>query len=323
VNDVESRTREALHEAVDEVVVSDHDVARMEADLLSSLAGPRWSAASGGALSRRRRRWGLAAAAVAVAAAVAGGLALSADDPEAVRPAGAPVSDRPLVPPELVGLWRNVPQSPWLWEFTSDGRMGVTQTSSGYLSGETVAKTITRRDGDRYLTVDPTDACSTEFRVTFTSVGAVVTVLSGTCVDDWGGAEYDVERLWPGSVGPQALEPRYPKAAAAVRMNGNLLDGTWLHAESRTLLVIGARHAGSSLTYVMDDDGDGSTDPDQRGVLSLGADGAVRARPTAGDDRGCAPQFTTAVTDSATMTTTAGAGGCVPIGGQQTWIRLN
>ena len=103
----------------------------------------------------------------------------------------------------------------------------------------------------------------------------------------------------------------------------SLLDGTWLHAESRTLLVIGTGYAGSSKTYIMDDDGDGSTDPDQRGVITTGPDGVVQARPTADYDPGCAPQFAAVVSDSATMTTTAGDGGCVPTGVRQTWIRLN
>ena len=74
----------------------------------------------------------------------------------------------------------------------------------------------------------------------------------------------------------------------------------------------------------MDDDGDGATDPDQRGLITIGTDGSVRARPSAGGgDPTCAPHFTNAMTDSTTMTTTGSGGGCVPTGTRQTWIRLN
>ncbi|KGN41101.1 hypothetical protein N801_09535 [Knoellia aerolata DSM 18566] len=311
---------ESVRQLVADLVVTESDVERLEVEIRERID----SGALGGPAERPRRRWALAAAAAATAAAVAGGLALSADDPAPTRPAPTPVSDQPLVPADLVGLWRNVPESPWLWEFTADGRMGATETSSGYLSGGTVAKTISRRDGDRYITSDPTEDCGTDYRVRLTSAGAVVTVLSGTCAEDWVGAEYDLERLSPGVAGPGAILPRHAKADAPTRMTTAQLDGTWFDPESSTVLVVGQGYSGVSLTYVMDDDGDGATDPDQRGLLAMEPDGSIRARPSAGNaDVECGPQFTNVMTDSATMTTTGADGGCAPTGSQQTWIRVN
>lgn len=324
MNALEARLADALHQEADEVRVSDTDLDRIETEFKAAVNRQPWRHFA------RGRRWQISvacAAAVAVAAAVTGGLALSSDDPEPAHPAGAPASDQPLVPPGLVGLWRNVPESPWLWEFSADGRMGYTQTSSGYLSGDLVAGTITRRVGDRYSAFIPAESCSTDYQIRETPAGAVVTVLGGTCDGDNGdgrGDAFDLERLSPGAAGPGALLPRHAKDKAPVRLSTSLFDGTWFHPQSSTLLVIGKAYTRSSLTYIMDDDGDGATDPDRRGLISVGPDGSVRARPSAaGNDPVCAPQFTNVVTDSATMTTTGAAGGCVPTGSQQTWIKLN
>jgi len=316
---LEARAHEAMHHVVDGLEVTDEDIGRMEDDLRAALAGHgRLRGQRGG-----RRRWGLAVAALLTAVAVGRGAALVADDTSPARLSGAAPAKPRLIPPELVGLWREVPRSPFVWQFTDDDRMGNTPTATGYLTGDVVAMTVTRRVADRYTASNSAAACSTEFRIRMTPAGLVVTVLSGTCVDDRDGDEFTLERLSPGVPGPQALEPRYAKADATVPLSVHVLDGTWFHVQSSTLLVIGTGHAGSSLTYVMDDDGDGSTDPDQRGLLSVGPDRSIRALPSGVDAAGCTPQFTNVVTDSATMTTTGLDGGCVPAGSRQTWIRLN
>jgi hypothetical protein len=55
----------------------------------------------------------------------------------------------------------------------------------------------------------------------------------------------------------------------------------------------------------------------------LTSTGAIAPVPDPRTPNGCAPVFTAVTTDTATMTTTAGEGGCFPAGTTQTWIALN
>ena len=75
--------------------------------------------------------------------------------------------------------------------------------------------------------------------------------------------------------------------------------------------------------YLVDDDGDGPFAPDQRGTVTMAPSGATLPVPSTQTPDGCAPVFTKVTSDKATMTTTAGAGGCFPEGSTQTWVALN
>ncbi|KRE40983.1 hypothetical protein [Knoellia sp. Soil729] len=316
---LEARAHDAMHQVMDGLDVTDEDIGRMEDDLRAALAGPgRLQGRRGG-----RRRWRLAVAALVAVVALAAGAVLVTDDSPPARPAGAAPVEARLLPPELVGLWREVPHSPYVWQFTDDDRMGNTPTATGYLTGEIVAMAVTRRVADRYTATNATAACSTEFRIRTTPAGVTVTALGGTCADYESGDEFTLERLSPGVPRAQALVPRFPEGETVVGLPTSLLDGTWFHPESGSVLVIGRGHTGSSLTYVLDDDGDGATDPDHRGVLTVMLDRSIRGRASGTGDTGCAPQFAEVVSNAATMTTTGLDGGCVPAGTRQTWIRLN
>lgn len=325
MNTAEARTREALHDVVDRIEVSGQDVARMEHELArrsGTVTGP-----VGVVAGRSRRRLLVAVAAVVLLAVGVAGLSSRDADPTQpagapAQPAGAPAQVGPLVPPELVGTWRNVPDSLWVWEFSADGHLGAVESASSYLAGGTRANTVTRRVDDVYTTVDP-DGCITEMRISPTSPEAVaVTMLSGTCeVEE--GLELQLERVAPGPAGARAQLPHRSPGTPFARRNIGFLDGTWLHVESGTVLAVGSPAVGDAHTYVMDDDGDGATRPDQRGLVTLAQDGAVQARPFASDTVGCSPNFASIVTDGARMTTTSAAGGCFPVGSSQTWVGLN
>lgn len=75
--------------------------------------------------------------------------------------------------------------------------------------------------------------------------------------------------------------------------------------------------------YVLDDDGDALVAPDQRGTVTVTPSGAVGPVAGASTVGNCAPVFTKVVSDRATLTTTAGPGGCFPEGSTQTWVALN
>lgn len=326
MSEVEARTRAALHEIVGGVDVTDHDVARMEADLLTALDPRRRPGGSHvRALGPVRRRWGLAAAAVAAVAAIAGGIALSSDGWEPARPAGAPPSDQPLVPPELVGLWREVPNSPHVWEFTADGRVGWTKSANGYLSGEAIGSRVTRRVGD-VLTLAPSEArpeCHGDHRFVITSpMAASVTNLSTTCdvPPGWGTL---LERISPETSPGDAVIPLMGARPQSTVRSVDGIRGSWLHAASGTILVVGGEKSGPWLTYLIDDDGDGSTAPDQRGLVSVRPDGSGQVRPFASADADCTPSFAGVVSDGATLSTTSGRDGCFPPGSTQVWISLN
>ena len=107
-----------------------------------------------------------------------------------------------------------------------------------------------------------------------------------------------------------------------VELKSSQLDGTWVNRETNKVLVVGAA-VGEERTYVLDDDGDGSVRSDQRGVLTLAPDGSVRPQPQTSSPEGCAPVFSKAISNVATLTTTSGRNGCFPAGSTQTWLRLN
>ncbi|KGN41103.1 hypothetical protein [Knoellia aerolata] len=331
MSEVEARTREALHEVVDGLGVTDHDVARMETDLLSALERPRRLGSSRvRALAPGRRRWGLAAAAVAVVAAVAGGFALTSDDREPARPAGAPTpsnlppSDRPLVPADLVGTWQNVPDSPWVWDFTVDGRLRAVETAAAYLEGSFEDR-IVSRTGNVY-TVRAEDGCDSTWRIRTMRPGAVgITPLKNSCsqleVPDEGD-ELLLERISP--------DPDLQGELAAVATNDDqgflrqtyYIDGTWLHVETGTVLVVGAPWGGPVLRYVLDDDGDGATSPDQRGRVTVPETGPPVFRPDGAGSTTCELRFAASVLDKGKVSTTSEGGGCLPGPGPHTWVRI-
>ena len=315
---LELRTSEALHRVADGLPVSEDDMDRMEGELITLL---ETKPSQVRVASRSRWDWGVAA--VAAAALVLGGVALWQVNHEKPSPAGpAPAPTLPLVPPELVGLWQNQPDSPWLWEITADGWITNTDTPAGYLQGSGLVGTVVQRVGDRYTIAEPgakppVGGCN---GLLIRVVGAQALHLKEDCPN---GLDLQLEKVSPRYPSTAPLRARFPVEVERHVTLPTQLDGTWAHQESNRVLVIGLPWVGDGLSYAIDDDGDGSVRPDQRGVLTIGPDGVVRAEPEAGSEGGCAPAFSKVVSNTATLVTTSSAGGCFPAGSKQTWLRLH
>ncbi|WP_404383331.1 RNA polymerase sigma factor [Knoellia locipacati] len=322
-NPVESRTGEALHHVVDGLSVTDDDLARMEEELFTSLVGPRERDGA----RRWRLRWGLVVAAVA-ASAVAGVLAVSGDDRVAVeRRTRPPASDRPLVPVDLVGAWRAVPDSLGVWVFAADGGVGRDPGAADYLEGGDVSGRILSRSGDVY-TVHSEDGCDETVRIRERRPGAVeLWALATTCDPDLGPAPEAIllERVSPDPYLGGELATPPPSQEPGFLPQSSLVDGVWLHVESGTLLGIGQPWRTGVLRYTLDDDGDGKSDPDQQGRVVMSPTAPPVFRPDASTERpACVLAFASLSILHNTMTTTTGpaGGGCLPAGATQIWRRI-
>ena len=334
MNAMEGRTREALHRVADGLIVSEHDLDRMEGNLMTLLDS---RPTDEHAPPRRRKDWAVAAAA-AVALVVSGVAFWEANhDSSPTQPAVRPAPSPSLVPPELVGLWQNH-ESPWLWEFTDDGRILNTESADGYvrgagdLRGGDGAMTIVERHGNVYTLKDsnptstdtadtatgPANGCGTRIQV----VAPETVTYKDECSGD-AGIALRFERVSPRDPAAPALEPRFPQGVARLVTEGSQLEGSWVNTATNRVLMVGQPSAGNGRGYVVDDDGDGSVRPDQRGALTVGADGSVRPQPQTSAKGGCAPVFSKAISYVATLVTTSGPNGCFPAGSTQTWLRLN
>jgi hypothetical protein len=322
VNAMEGRTREALHQVADGLIVSEHDLDRMEGNLMTLLdSRPTEEHAP----PRRRKDWAVAAA--AAVALVVSGVALwqATNDSPQNQPASrlTPQPSQPLVQPGIVGLWQNQPDSPWLWEITADGQILWTETASGYLYGGKNA--IIKRDGDIYTVVRHDQAgCTQLFRANVQGANnaTLTTTTGGTCIET-SGEVLSLERVSPRDPSSTPLKARFPTEVSRPVTEETQLEGSWVNAETNRVLMVGQPSGNGGRAYGLDDDGDGSVRPDQRGVLTVGADGSVRPQPETGGAGGCAPAFSKVVSNTATLVTTSGANGCFPAGSRQTWLRLN
>ena len=328
MNARELRTRDALHRYADDVQVSEQDLDRMEGALtrlLTDTVEPQRA---------RRSAQDWLVAAVAATALVVATLALWQVNHQQATPAVRDGSSAPLIAPELVGLWLNTPDSTWLWEITKEGRIGWADTPEAYLRGEAAQARVTAREADLY-TVAYDDhqgqSCTRQLRAVVVQPGSMTMAASvGVCGRDgsWVGDPdlvpdedpLHLRHVSPGETGTPPLAVPFEREKAAALREVAQLRGVWVDGVTGTVLVMGLPTVDGALTYVMDDDGDGSTRPDQRGTISA-RDGSTSVHPLEGDAR-CAPVFRDVVTDVATMTTTSGPGGCAPEGSTQTWQRL-
>ena len=319
MNATEARTREALHRVADALLVSEHDLDRLEGNLMTLIDTRPTEEPTA---SRPRRDWVVAA--VAVLALVLAGVALWRDTRETTPPASPPKTvSQALVPPELVGLWQNVPDSPWLWEFTAEGRFGYTTSAAGYLRGEALTARITQRAGEAYVVLDPERNCSMNWRIRVVRPEAVDVAVSNEKCGDYAAATLSLVRVSPRDPAAPPLRSWFPSEVERTINRVEQLEGSWVNPQTNLVLVVAGPKVRGGLSYLLDDDGDGSVRPDQRGVVTLAADGSTVPQPDPAFDGGCAPVFTKIVTDTATMTTTSGRDGCFPAGSTQTWLRLN
>lgn len=331
MNAMEGRTRDAMHRVADGLLVSAHDLDRLEEDLMTRLDPDISSTPQSHGGSRltdgskaRSRRWVGAVAAVAALVLVVGGVALWRDNRQTTPPVSPTrTGSQPLVPPELVGLWQNVPESRWLWEFAADGRFGYTENAAAYLRGEALSARIAKRDGEVYTVLDTEKNCSMQWRIRVVRPEAVDVAVSNDTCGDYAAATLSLVRVSPRDPAAAPFRSWFPLETERAVTLVEQLEGSWVNPDTDLVLVVAAPKTGGGLTYLLDDDGDGSVRPDQRGVLTVAADGSTVPQPDPAFDDGCAPLFTKLVTDTATLTTTSGKDGCFPAGSTQTWQRLN
>lgn len=320
MNAMEARTRAALHRVADGLLVSEQDLDRLEGTLMTLLE----TKPDRGTARVPRNQWSWAIAAVATLALVVGGLALWRTNRETTPPASPPRTDS-LVPPEFVGLYLNE-GSPWLWEITADGRIGQADAPGKYLGGGAVSDRILDWTDHEFTVADAATkaGCVLRFRITPPAAGQVtVTEVPGLCSDGSGEA-FVLEQVAPRDPAAPAPKTAFTREAPRDMDRITQVQGSWVDLENGQVLVVGVPQDGyTGLTYLLDDDGDGSVDPDQRGTLRMADDGSMRGQPEAKYLGACSLVFDKAVTDAATMTTTSGTGGCFPGGSTQTWLRLN
>jgi hypothetical protein len=114
-----------------------------------------------------------------------------------------------------------------------------------------------------------------------------------------------------------------PTDAPGFLPQSTFIDGVWLHPGTGTVLAIGRPWRSGLLTYRLDDDGDGKSDPDQRGRVTMREGDTPVFRRDAAAGTACELAFTSLVVVHETMTTTSAAGGCLPGPGPQLWVRIS
>ena len=87
------------------------------------------------------------------------------------------------------------------------------------------------------------------------------------------------------------------------------------------MLVVGDPGRTDALRYVLDDDGDGVTEPDQRGRVTLREGRPPVFESDAAAQPSCALIFSSIAIVRDQMTTTSPSGGCLP--GSRTWVRIS
>ena len=325
MNGTEGRTRKALHEVADGLLVSDDDLRRMEEDIMTLVDTPT----SKQQYAAPSRRWAWAVAAAAAAALVLAGTALwrTGDHAVAPVPATSPTADAAILfDPELVGLWRNEVDGNFLWTFTADGRVTWLDSAQGMIHGARELRPVTARDGDTYDVLQQPGDCTVRFHTYFIGPDtARIEVLDDQCPGGYeAGDEGRFERVSGRAASSQPLEPYYPKGPSRPAESMTSVSGTWLDPDTGTVLALASPNwAAGDAEYLMDDDGDGVMSPDQRGRVTMAPSGAVQPVDGPATAGTCAPVFTSVTTDTATMTTTAGAGGCFPEGSRTTWVSVN
>ena len=319
---IEDRTRLALHGQADALVVTDGELNRMEEDIMTLL-----DTRPGGADQARRRRWTWVAAAAAVAVVGAGAaLWTNGRESAAPLPASSPTTSATIpFDPALVGLWRYELDGQWLWTFTDDGRVTWFDSAQGMLHGSGELRPVIARNGDTYDVLQQPGNCVVRILVPPPARDStVIRVVHDECPGGYdAGSEGVFERVSGRAASSPALEPLYPVGVAEPATALTRMAGTWVDPATGTVLALALPSwAGGDAEYLLDDDGDGLVSPDQRGRVTMTPSGAVQPVPAPGTVGTCAPVFTKVVADTATLTTTAGPGGCFPEGSTTTWFSV-
>lgn len=315
--------REALEDSVEQLTCPEPDVNRL-------LAAGR---------TARRRRVGVVAGLAGVAMLVLVLAGLSFDYAGRAGRALEPVPAGPLPAApmtvavsraDVAGVWmvEQKHSAGYLWHFNTDGVRDTSDDPREY-------QHPTEGDAGPY-TVGPKGSITFEggdgpCRATATrsSEGRMILTPTGVqphCPPFAKGETWSFIRVSPLSAAgaelvqhPHALPPTTATAPDSV----SDVAGTWLLKGTGTILAAVASSSNGG-EYLVDDDGDGWAEADERGTFTVGADGAVVLRPTGGAGQVCETVLDGVRTTGVTMQTQLADMSCGRLGGElSTWIRLN
>lgn len=313
----------ALQSCARGIDVTDADLDRLEERVNDRLHPASRAQVRGG------RRWDWAVAACAVLALVIAMTALWRTRVEEPLPATPPPTT--ITPADLAGVWLvDVGDSDgYLWQFTADGKLDMTNSPEQYVDLLRVLGEYTLGADDVLaFHSDPVPCRATvrlagEGRMTLTPI-----VGQENCDlfknDVW----WPFTRVSPASVAGTAMvkSPNllagHPDTPATPAVSTDDLVGTWLLQGTGTILVVITDPSSPDGRYTLDDDGDGAISPDQRGTATVRSDGGVVLRPSEGAP--CDTVYSTAATTGTTLEAELADSSCGRIGGtRDTWIRLN
>jgi hypothetical protein len=287
----------------------------------------------------RNRPWQWAVAACAVTALV---LAVTALWRAEVR-GTAPASPASITPADLAGAWLAVDEDGggWIWYFTANGGVHQSNRVADQLDSSAFDPTsepdFTLEPGNIVSFVDyvgPGDSISSEPLPCRAMAGLApegrmtLTPISGQnlcgLLDD-GRARHYV-RVSPISVAGAALVQAPGRHGAGPAFEPEYmvdLAGTWLLKGTGTVLYVnrtGLREG----EYVLDDDGDAGTDPDEVGTVALRPNGGAVFHPTDGTGGACYRVYQRVLTTTTTFEAELDDASCGVLGGSNgTWVRLN
>ncbi len=259
----ERQINEALTSYAEGMIVSSHDVDRMQHDLRRGLDQPR---RPGGRLLLA------AAAALMLIAVIVGGAWW-------LRRPAAPVPATPQPVGSLTGLWKfSNPDTNTLFVVRADNTVRVypnAQALVRHLSGDPATVAI---DG-QHIMVDRSNAqgqpCRSTQAIVSQSDGFLAEgpeTLTGPGCSSPSPYEATITRLSPASAATRDL-PTATEGPAMPVTDAVQLDGVWLL--QGTGLVLAADEKAGPAAYLMDKDGDINAAPDAQGPVTVRADGQI------------------------------------------------
>jgi hypothetical protein len=324
MNAIERRVTEALHTYGEGLEMTAQDVDRLEhrleAKQKKDLAAHRL---------RRTRLLGAAVAACAVTGVVLGALALRNDMADRSQPAAPPVTLA-----QLQGLWR-VDGSDWLWRFTSDGRLVMSNRPDLLTATVPVEAPVVRPAPGGFTMSDPaTPGCPHRWSASISADGhlqATEPPESAACPGSDGvagrGASWSLVRVSPASVAGLSATPNF-EAMDPTKVafeNQDRLRGTWLLRGTGTVLTVVENEYPQDVhtfTYAVQDLA-ASTEP-RTGTMRARLNGQVLFWPPDGTAPPCTIEYESVVTRNSSLEAKLAASSCDQLGGStDTWIRLN
>lgn len=324
MNAIERRVTEALRTFGEGLEMTTQDVNRLEQELEQKRVKH--------AAARRRQRNRLfqaAVAACAVAGVVLGALALRSGPEPTPGPAVSP----PVTLAQLEGIWR-VDGSDWLWRFTTDGRVIVSDKPDLLTAAVPGDAPVVRPATGGFIVSDPASPpCEARWSASISADGhlhAVQPAETPACPGEDGiagpGSTWDLTRVSPASSAGRASTSNFTPIGpvkVALENQDAYLEGTWLLRGTGTLLTVvkEADPAAHEFTYAAQDLG-ATTEP-RTGTMRARLNGQVVFWPPEGTGS-CTIEYESVITDGSTLDATLAAGSCDRFGGvNDTWVRLN